>query len=55
MNVTSVDPANAYAVRMARVAQDQQRADGKSAVALIEQVPSTPDVEGKGQHVNTYG
>jgi hypothetical protein len=53
---TGVDPANPYAVKVAKLALDQTRADGEAAVSLIESVPSAPPVgaEGQGRHVNTH-
>lgn len=58
MNIsgTGVDPSGAYAVRVQKLAQDQQKAEGAQTVALIEQSSATPPVgsNGEGTHVNTY-
>jgi hypothetical protein len=51
---TGLDGANQFAVRVQKLAQDQQKREGEQAVTLIEQ--STPPVgpNGEGAHVNTY-
>jgi len=51
---TGLDGTNQFAVRVQKLAQDQQKREGEQAVALIEQ--STPPVgaNGEGGRVNTY-
>jgi len=47
-----------YAVRVQKLAQDQQRADGDAAVGLIAAAakpPPPPGAEGQGARINTYG
>jgi hypothetical protein len=50
---TDLDPANAYAVRVQKIAQDQAKQDGKQAVALIEEAARPVGPNGEGSHVNT--
>jgi hypothetical protein len=51
---TDLDGANQLAVRVQKLAQDQQKREGEQAVDLIEQ--SSPGVgpNGEGSHINTY-
>jgi len=51
---TGLDGTNPVAVRVQKIAQDQQKREGEQAVQLIEK--STPPVglHGEGAHVNTY-
>ena len=51
---TNPDVANQFAVRVQKLAQDQEKREGQQAVTLIEQ--STPQVgsNGEGTHINTY-
>jgi hypothetical protein len=52
---TDLDPSNAYAVRVEKVAQDQAKRTGEQAVALIEGAAAPPvGPNGEGAHVNTY-
>lgn len=52
---TDLDPSNAYAVRVEKVAQDQAKRTGEQAVALIEGAAAPPvGPNGEGTHVNTY-
>ena len=48
---TSPSDANQFAVRVQKLAQDQEKREGEQAVALIEE--STPRV-GAGTHIDTY-
>ena len=50
---TELDPANAFAVRVQKIAQDQAKQDGKQAVALIEEAARPVGPNGEGSHVNT--
>jgi hypothetical protein len=51
---TGTDPANPYAVRVQKLAQDQAKRDGEQAVALIEGAAAPVGPHGEGAHVNTY-
>ncbi len=58
-SVTGVDPtsttAHAYEVRCDKLAQDQDKANGQSAVALIKAAsPPPPRQDGKGALLNVY-
>jgi hypothetical protein len=50
---TGLDPANAFAVRVQKLAQDQAKQEGEQAVALIEQATPQVGPHGEGSHVNT--
>jgi len=56
MNVsgTGLDGANPLAVRVQKLAQDQEKRDGEQAVALIEQAIPPVGPHGEGTHVNTH-
>jgi len=56
MNVsgTGLDPANAFAVRVQKLAQDQQKQDGEGAVQLIQSATPHVGPNGEGSHINTY-
>ena len=51
----SLDPSSAaaqnYPIRVAKIAQDQQRVEGKATVKLIDQAAVGPD--GVGARINT--
>ncbi len=52
---TGVDPSGAYAVRVQKLAQDQQKVEGAMTVDLINQSSPPPvGANGEGTHVNTY-
>ena len=51
---TSLDGANPVAVRVQKIAQDQQKREGQQAVQLIEQATPPVGPAGQGSHVNTY-
>lgn len=51
---TGIDPANQYAVRVQKIAQDQMKQDGTGTVTLIEGAAPPVGPEGQGAHVNTY-
>jgi len=51
---TDIDPANQYAVRVQKIAQDQMKQEGEGAVALIESATPPVGPHGQGTHVNTY-
>jgi hypothetical protein len=55
MNVsgTGVDPSNPYSVRVAKLAQDQQKLQGEQAVAMIESASPAVGPNGEGSHINT--
>jgi hypothetical protein len=48
------DDANLMAVRVQKLAQDQQKREGQQAVQLIEQAARPVGLHGEGTHVNTY-
>ena len=50
LDPSAVTPRN-YPIRVAKLAQDQQRVEGKAAVKLIDQAAVGPD--GVGAHVDT--
>lgn len=52
----SVDSAGglAYGVRVTKLAQQAQRAEGEAAVALIEGTKVPPGLQGQGTHINTH-
>jgi hypothetical protein len=50
---TGLDPANTYAVRVQKLAQDQAKQQGEQAVELIEQATPRVGPNGEGTHVNT--
>ena len=50
----SLDGSNEYAVRVQKLAQDQQKREGEQAVAMIEQSASPVGPNGEGSHINTY-
>jgi hypothetical protein len=50
---TGLDPANTFAVRVEKLAQDQAKHEGEQAVALIEQATPQVGPNGEGSHVNT--
>lgn len=54
MTITGASLENPVAVRVQKLAQDQQKREGEQAVQLIEQ--STPPVglHGEGSRINTY-
>jgi hypothetical protein len=57
--ISGVDPtsatAQAYVARTEKLAQDQDRANGESAVALIEAAATPPPAhDGKGTLLNRY-
>lgn len=56
MNIsgTGVDPSNPYAVAVQKIAQDQEKQDGRQAVDLIEGASPPVGPNGEGAHVNTY-
>jgi hypothetical protein len=56
MNVsgTGLDPSNAFAVRVQKLAQDQQKQDGEGAVQLIESATPQVGPNGEGSRINTY-
>ncbi|HEY0192458.1 MAG TPA: hypothetical protein VGC42_15165 [Kofleriaceae bacterium] len=50
-----VDPSGAYAIRVQKLAQDQEKVEGAQTVALIEQSSPPPvGASGEGTHINTY-
>ena len=51
---TSLDSANPVAVRVQKIAQDQQKQEGQQAVQLIEQATPPIGPQGQGSHVNRY-
>lgn len=51
---TGLDGANQFAVRVQKLAQDQEKRDGEQAVALIEDAAPRVGPDGQGQRVNTY-
>jgi hypothetical protein len=51
---TGLDGANAVAVRVQQLAQDQQKREGEQAVQLIEQATPPVGPHGQGSRVNTY-
>ncbi len=51
---TSLDGANVVAVRVQKIAQDQQKQEGQQAVQLIEQATPSVGPQGQGSHVNRY-
>jgi hypothetical protein len=51
---TGLDGANQVAVRVQKLAQDQEKREGEQAVALIEQAVPPVGAHGEGTHVNTY-
>jgi hypothetical protein len=55
-STSGLEASNTYGVSVARLAQNQARADGEAAVALIDGVPSAPPVgpHGQGQVINTH-
>ena len=50
----SLDGSNEYAVRVQKLAQDQQKREGQQAVELIEQSSPAVGPNGEGSHINTY-
>jgi hypothetical protein len=53
ITAASLDGNNPVAVRVQKLAQDQQKREGEQAVQLIEQSrPVGPN--GEGSHINTY-
>lgn len=57
MNIsgTSLDGTNEVALRVQKLAQDQEKREGEQAVALIEQsAPPPVGPNGEGTHINTY-
>lgn len=55
MEISGVDPQGGYAIRVQKLAQDQQKVEGAQAVELIEQsAPPPVGANGEGSHINTY-
>jgi len=53
--VKTPDGTSAYDMKVAKIAMDQAKVEGKLAVALIEQSgPPPAEPGGPGSHVNTY-
>jgi hypothetical protein len=50
----NLDGSNQFAVRVQKLAQDQEKQDGEQAVALIEQSGPHVGPNGEGSHINTY-
>jgi hypothetical protein len=50
----NLDGSNQFAVRVQKLAQDQEKQEGEQAVALIEQSGSQVGPHGEGRHINTY-
>jgi hypothetical protein len=50
---TGLDPSNAVAIRVQKIAQDQAKQEGEQAVALIDRAPPQVGPNGEGSHVNT--
>jgi hypothetical protein len=51
---TSLEGSNPVAVRVQKLAQDQQKREGEQAVQLIEEATPPVGPQGQGSHVNTY-
>lgn len=51
---SSLDGSNPVAVRVQKLAQDQQKREGEQAVQLIEQSSPPVGPNGQGTHINTY-
>jgi hypothetical protein len=51
---TSLDTAQLVAVRVEKLAQDQQKREGTQVVELIEQAAPPIGPNGEGSHINTY-
>jgi hypothetical protein len=51
---TGLDGSNPIAVRVQKLAQDQEKREGQQAVELIEQSSPPVGPNGEGTHVNTY-
>jgi hypothetical protein len=49
-----LDGANPYAVRVQKLAQDQEKREGQQAVELIDQATPQVGPNGQGSHINTY-
>jgi hypothetical protein len=56
MNIsgTSLDLPTQVALRVEKLAQDQQKLEGTQVVSLIEQSSPPVGPNGEGSHVNTY-
>jgi hypothetical protein len=51
----NLDPSNAAAVSVQKIAQDQEKQQGEGAVALIQSAAPPPvGAHGEGTHINTY-
>lgn len=55
MNIsgTSLDGSE-YAIRVQKLAQDQEKREGQQAVELIEKSRPPVGPNGEGTHINTY-
>jgi hypothetical protein len=54
ISAPSVDVANLVAVRVQKLAQDQQKQEGAQVVDLIVHAAPPTGLHGEGAHVNTY-
>lgn len=55
MEISGVDPQGEYAIRVQKLAQNQQKQEGAQAVRLIEESSPPPvGANGEGSHINTY-
>jgi hypothetical protein len=54
VSATGMDLPTQYALRVEKLAQDQQKQEGFQIVALIEQSRPPLGPNGEGAHVNTY-
>jgi hypothetical protein len=55
ISATGLDLPSQCALRVEKLAQDQQKQEGMQVVALIEQsTPPPVGPHGEGAHVNTY-
>jgi hypothetical protein len=51
---TDLDGTNQFAVRVQKLAQDQEKREGEQAVTLIEESTPQAGAHGEGTHINTY-
>jgi hypothetical protein len=50
-----LDGTDPFAIRVQKLAQDQQKREGEQAVTLIDQATPPPvGPHGEGAHINTY-
>jgi hypothetical protein len=52
--VAGVDASNPYAIAVQKLAQDQVKQEGQSAVTLIQNAAPPVGPHGEGSRINTY-